>query len=176
MGGISRKIPKVKLFCGLLFSDRSVADNALAVLRGKYGRPDLLSDVFVFDQTGYYAAEMGTDLKRIFVSFGKLIGREKISSIKAATNRLELRLSSGGPKRIINIDPGYVTEANVSLATTKDFQHRVYVGKGIFLENTLRFRRGGWEDWEWTYKDYRTAAYKQWFARVREIYRKQLKA
>lgn len=175
MGKIGLRIPRVKLFCGLIFKDRALADRAVLLLSRKYGRVDSVSDVLPFDKTTYYEEEMGLDLKRMFLSFERLIDREKISLVKHDSNRMELSISGGEERRKINIDPGYLTAANVSLATTKDFQHRVYVGRGIYLENTLRFRRGGWEDWEWTYPDYRSAEYKAWFDRIRALYMTQLK-
>jgi hypothetical protein len=175
MGEIRRDIPKVKLFCGIIFGDKSLADRAVAILVGKYGPADAVSQVLPFDKTDFYAEEMGPGLKRIFVSFRRLVRREIISRVKAATNRLELRLSRHSRARKINLDPGYLTEANVCLATTKDFQHRVYAGRGIWVENTLRFRRGAWEDWEWTYPDFRTEEYKRWFSELRAAYRAQLK-
>jgi len=175
MGTLQRTIPKVKLFCGIIFNDRAVADRAILLLEKKFGSIDFVSLVFPFDKTVFYAEEMGAGLRRIFISFRRLEKRERIARIKAATNRLEIKLSPGGPARKVNLDPGYLTEANVCLATTKDFQHRVYVGRGIFVENTLRFRRGHWEDWEWTYPDYKSEDYKRWFSEVRALYRLQLK-
>ena len=175
MGMIQQSIPRVKLFCGIIFSDRAVADRALSILGRKYGPADLVSPVFRFDKTDYYDEEMGAGLSRIFVSFRRLVRRERIAGVKIATNRIERVLSPGWPARAVNLDPGYLSDANVSLATTKDFQHRVYVGRGIFLENTLRFRRGGWEDWEWTYPDYKSDEYKRWFSELRIHYRSQLK-
>jgi hypothetical protein len=175
MGTIQRTIPKVKLFCGIIFNDRAIADRAIALLGKKFGPVDLVSSVFPFDKTDFYTEEMGSGLKKMFISFVRLIRRERIAGIKAAANRIELKLSSGMPGRKVNLDPGFVTEANVCLATTKDFQHRVYVGSGIFVENTLRFRRGRWDDWEWTYPDYRSDDYKRWFSEVRAIYRSLLK-
>ena len=118
-------------------------DRAVTALRRRFGPIDLMSEILPFDKTDYYDDEMGPGLKRKFVAFEKMIDRERISVVKHWTNRLEMKLSGGREKRKINLDPGYLTEANVSLATTKDFQHRVYIGRNIFLENTLRFRRGG---------------------------------
>jgi hypothetical protein len=72
------------------------------------------------------------------------------------------------------LDPGYVTLAKMVLATTKDFAHRLYLGDGIYAESTLRFRKKQFEPWEWTYPDYRTDEYREFFGRVRECYKDKL--
>ncbi|RLE07750.1 DUF4416 domain-containing protein, partial [Candidatus Aerophobetes bacterium] len=60
--------------------------------------------------------------------------------------------------------------------TTKNQQHRLYLGDGIYGEVTLRYRRGkGFEPWQWTYPDYRTAEYLEIFNKIRELYRGQIK-
>ena len=174
MGSINKNVTRVKLFSGFIFSDAALLEKAVALLEKKFGKIDLRSPLMDFDKTEYYTEEMGPDLKRCFVSFHKLIKPESIVAIKILTNSIEERLSDSGTKRKINLDPGYLTAANVALATTKDFQHRVYLRKGIYLENTLRFRSKQYMDWEWTFPDYRTEAYKAWFMELRKIYRAQL--
>ena len=41
------------------------------------------------------------------------------------------------------------------LATTKDFFHRLYLGRGIYGEVTLHLRDGIYRFFSWTYPDYR---------------------
>ena len=79
-------------------------------------------------------------------------------------------------RRRVNLDPGYVDQAKLVLATTKDRQHRLYLGRGIYGEVTLRFTGGRFEPWEWTYPDYRTPEYRVFFETVRRRYRQQLAA
>jgi hypothetical protein len=174
MGAIFLHPDKVKLFCGFLGRDPELIEQAVRLLEKKFGPEDTRSELMDFSWTDYYTEEMGPGLKRLFVSFRKLIDRERIADIKHFTNRLEGKLSQDPEKRGINIDPGFLGLPNVCLATTKDHQHRVYIGKGIFLENTLRFMNGKFMDWEWTYPDYRSENYKAWFSLLREIYRSQI--
>jgi len=53
------------------------------------------------------------------------------------------------------------------LASTKDFSHRIYLDDGIFAEITLLYKQGKWHDLEWTFPDFRTPAYHDFFTRVR---------
>ena len=44
-------------------------------------------------------------------------------------------------KRPVNIDPGYINESRLILASTKDFSHRIYLRDGIYAEVTLNYRK-----------------------------------
>jgi hypothetical protein len=75
--------------------------------------------------------------------------------------------------RPLNLDPGYLTEAKLVLASTKDRDHRVYLDRGIYAEVTLHYQRGrGWQPRPWTYPDYRSEPYLQFFTRCRQYLRK----
>ncbi|MBI4006928.1 MAG: DUF4416 family protein, partial [Planctomycetes bacterium] len=78
--------------------------------------------------------------------------------------------------RPINLDPGYISEAKLVLASTKDFSHRIYLGKGIYAEVTLQYRNEQYESLPWTFPDYRTQQYQQFFLRVRSLYKEKLKS
>ena len=71
----------------------------------------------------------------------------------------------------LGFDPGYLTEAKLILASTKDRDHRIYLDRGIFAENTLYFHAGSWQKRPWTYPDYQRADYHQFLLRCREYYR-----
>ncbi|MBI5756814.1 MAG: DUF4416 family protein [Nitrospirae bacterium] len=61
--------------------------------------------------------------------------------------------------RPVNIDPGYITLAKVVLASTKDYSHRVYIGKGIYAEVTLSYENKTFRPFSYTYPDYRSDEY-----------------
>lgn len=134
---------------------------------------DKESEVMDFTFTGYYDKEMGAGIKRQFVSFTRLILPEQLPVIKLLTNKIEQDLALKG-KRRVNIDPGYLSLAKVVLATTKDYSHRLYLEQGIYGEVTLTYARGKFSSFPWTYPDYQTQAYQQFFGEIREIYKKQL--
>lgn len=127
-----------------------------------------------FTYTAYYEKELGYNLKRIFLSFNKLIGLEKIYKIKIYTNRLEEVLSVQG-RRQINIDPGYLDASKLVLLSTKDYSHRIYLRNGIYAEATLVFKNKTFGPWPWTYPDYKTDTYINIFNSIRQIYLKQRK-
>jgi len=172
--GESKGHPPVKLIVGMFTAQPELFDVAEARLSAEFGPTDYESEVLPFDTTTYYAAEFGENLHRKFVSFAELIEPGELAGIKLFTNALEMELAAGG-KRRINLDPGYLSLVKLVLATTKDWQHRIYLGRGIFAEVTLRFQKGSFRPWEWTYPDYRSQEYISIFNHIRWIYREQLR-
>jgi hypothetical protein len=175
-----RKPLLIKLFIGLLSPDHALLGECTSLLASKYGTIDLESDVVPWEITDYYQDEMGGPLHRKFVFFDKLMEPDELPSVKLFSIEIEERFSrvmERNPKRMINVDPGYVTEAKVVLATTKDFSHRIYIGSGIYAEVTLRFnsREQSFAALEHTYYDYRTPDYIALFNKARVALRAGLK-
>ena len=103
-----------------------------------------------------------------------MIDPASLPDLKRHTNMWEeeyARQHAGGVPRPVNLDPGYVTQAKLILASTKDRDHRIYLGRGIFAENTLFFASGAWKTRPWTYPDYQRADYHQFLTRCRDYYR-----
>lgn len=159
----------MKLVTGLLARENSALVEAAQRLCDAFGPADYASAQVPFTQTDYYTAEMGPDLQRQFLSFERLIQPDDLPGIKIVTNRLEADLSVGGRRRV-NVDPGYLAAGKYVLATTKDQQHRLYLGQGIFAEVALRYRGGAWQPWDWTYPDYRSPDYARILAEIRALY------
>jgi hypothetical protein len=136
-----------------------------------HGPAVLSSDRFDFIETDYYAATMGTGLKKQFLAFEKLIDPAALASIKRETNEWEVDYAAVGrhpEERPLNLDPGYLTPAKLVLATTKDHAHRMYLRDGIFAEVTLVYRQRNWQPLDWTYPDYRRDDYQGFFTQCRE--------
>jgi len=145
---------KAFLFAGFIFREDGLYDEVRRKLQLFWGRIIRESSVRPFSYTDYYRKEMGEDLKRSFLVFDRLILPDELAAIKVETNGIEEEFSNEGIRRV-NIDPGYLGLAKVVLASTKDFSHRIYLGKGIYGDLTLRFVRGSFHPLEWTYPDYR---------------------
>jgi hypothetical protein len=164
-----------KLVVGMFTNRLKLFEEVLRILRKKYGPIDYESPLLPFDKTDYYEEEFGKDLKRKFYSFKRLIKAEELPRIKILTNNLEKKFGGKRGNRSINLDPGYLAPAKLVLATTKDYQHRIYYGKGIYGEVTLRYKKKSFIPWEWTYPDYRTKGCIEIFNHIRKIYMEQLR-
>ena len=49
----------------------------------------------------------------------------------------------------------------------KNFSHRIYLGRGVYGEVTLMFRKGRWEALPWTFPDYASCRYDSFLTEVR---------
>ncbi|MBI5778046.1 MAG: DUF4416 family protein [Planctomycetes bacterium] len=179
MGKILLPSP-VKLFIGILATNTSFFRIAEEKLVSLFGVIDLKTPAqgIPFTFTDYYTNEMGNNLKRFFLSFEKAIQPDAITDIKIKTNRLEEVIAGTASAKVtrpVNLDPGYLTSGKVILATTKDYSHRIYLKDGIYAEITLQYRavKGSGKKFQampWTYPDYCTKEYLDFFHQMRKIY------
>lgn len=142
-----------------------------------FGSIDKTSAIIKFIFTDYYEKQMGEGLKRRFVSFADIIPPERLSEAKIQTNRLEEKIKRDfeSVKRIVNLDPGYLTASALIMATAKDFSHRIPLQMGIYAHLELLFGKNNVKTLKWTYPDFRTEDYQRFFLEVRKIYLNQLK-
>lgn len=165
----------VKLVFSIFASTGEKIDEVLSLLAAQYGQPDFISDEVLFDYTDYYRKEMGENLVRRFLSMQKLINPETLPDIKLATNDIENEFTENG-KRLVNIDPGYISQAHLILATGKGYSHRPYLRDGIYADLTLFYQNKKFCSLPWTYPDYADEKQLVMFAQIREQYLLQLKA
>src|SRR5438477_5426818 len=176
-----RQFNLVKLFIGVLVSHSRLIPDVEQRLLAACGPIDHRSPVIPFDFTDYYEADMGDLIDRVFFSFERLIEADQLPEIKRQTNELEevlaplLKTSATNVKRPVNLDPGYIEQAKVILASTKNFYHRIYLGSGIFGEVTMHFKNNTFQFFPWTYPDYQSKEYQEFFLKMRQIYRNQLR-
>jgi len=159
----------------LLFAAFSRHEEALTWGRERaeqrFGPIALASEPFAFRETDYYEATMGADLLKCFWALEPPIDPAVLPDIKHQANRWEEEYAAEGrhnEPRPLNLDPGYLTEAKLVLASTKDHAHRVYLRDGVYAEVTLHYQHGGWRHREWTFPDYRRADYHRFFDECRE--------
>jgi hypothetical protein len=172
--GIEKEFHRVKLFSGFIYRDKDIYQAVKAKLAGIFSPVDLESGAFDFDLTTYYHEEMGTPLFRRFVSFKALIPPEQLPDIKLSTNKIEIETAAAG-KRTINLDPGYLSLANVIIATTKNYYHRVPLQKGIYAHMEYVIKGKKICPLEWTYPDFKFPGYLDFFQELRQLYKRQVK-
>jgi hypothetical protein len=143
----------------------------------QWGPIALASERFAFEDTNFYQQTMGVGLQKQLVAFERLVDPAVLVECKHQANQWEAayRAATDWPElRPLNLDPGYLTEAKLVLATTKDRDHRVYLDRGIYAEVTLFYQRGqGWQARQWTYPDYRRPEYHQFLTRCRTYLRQR---
>ena len=175
--GKVRPIPHTALIAAVTFADDKALQSVIDKLTAEYGPLSLSSDIFDFTMTQYYAGEMGENLKKCFYCFERLVNIEDHPDIKHFTNALEdefARERDGALVRTVNIDPGYITLSKLVLTTTKDYSHRVYIGKGMYGEVELRYVKGMFVPLENTYPDYKTQEALEFFYRARDFLKNEI--
>ena len=172
--GVEKEFHLVKLFSGFIYRDKDIYQAVKAKLAGIFSPVDLESEVFDFDFTTYYNEEMGTPLFRRFVSFKALIAPGQLPDIKLLTNQIEIETAAAG-NRTLNLDPGYLSEANVIIATTKNYYHRVPLQKGIYAHMEYVIKGKKICPLAWTYPDFKSSGYLDFFQELRQLYKKQVK-
>lgn len=171
----SLKEPKpVRLITGVIFAPGANIGECMEELSRRFGEEAYRSAPLHFGGTHYYEGEMGTGLLRVFTAYKRLIPRETIRDVKIFTNEVEKVFSYDGG-RTINIDPGYIAEEHLILATGKGFSHRPYLGCGVYADLTLMYVNDEWKPLDWTYPDYRKPETMELFRKLRNEYSKQLK-
>ena len=166
--------PSTKLICGVLFTDENLLLRAKDLLIDRFGAIDFESEKFRFNVSYYYKPEMGWPIWRLFWSFEELIDPARIAEIKLACNSVEDELAIDG-KRKVNLDPGYMDYDKVVLASAKYNWQKIYLDKGIYADATLKYEKGHYHPFPWSFPDFKTGEYERVFLKIREIYKKQRK-
>jgi hypothetical protein len=177
MGKIEQPKP-VLLLAAVTSRHDDAFDWTVEQTKSHWGSVALRSPVFDFNETGFYAASMGENLKKQFFIYESLFDSANIAATKHVSNDLESQYASTSghqEQRPVNIDPGYITEAKLVLVTTKDRDHRIYLRDGIYAEVTLSYRGKAWQQSRWTYADYQREDFQAFFTDCRTHLRDRIR-
>ncbi len=163
------------LVVGILTARRDRFPAVAARLAERFGPVDLVGPWWPFDFTDYYEAEMGAPLHRRMMAFRRLTAQSRLAEIKLATNAIEADFLDGAGGRSVNIDPGHLLAERFVLASGKNFTHRIYVGRGIYADLTLVYRKGAFHSLPWTYPDYAGDRIQSFLQRARDRYREAIR-
>ncbi|MCK7508180.1 MAG: DUF4416 family protein [Desulfobacterales bacterium] len=164
----------VKLVFSVFAPATGILNDTINGLSALYGQPDFVSEQIPFDYTDYYSPEMGEKLVRRFLSMEKLIRPEVLPDIKLATNEIEEESAVAGHRQV-NIDPGYLSQSHLILATGKGYSHRPYLRDGIYADLTLIYQGKKFCSLPWTYPDYADEKQLAMLSAIRSRYLLQLK-
>ena len=156
------------LFVSTLYRDADVFEQSEEILENSFGDTLYISPTLPWDYSSYYRNEIGEQLCRQIIFFKNIVDSGLLVDIKLKTNEIESALSLDG-RRQINLDPGYLTLAKVVLASTKNYAHRLYLGKGIYGEITLIYKDETYSPHIFTYRDYQDKSHIDIFMNAREM-------
>jgi len=172
---ILKKPLPVKLFFSIFAGSEEAINKVIKELEVVYGIIDITSAFMPFDETNYYEGEFGKGLIRKLIFFERLISPEEIVKVKKHAIDIEKKYTFG-EKRLVNIDPGYISLSRVVLSTGKDYTHRIYLGEGVYADLTYIYKKKeGYVNLPWTYPDYAKSDMKYFFEQARKLLKEQLK-
>jgi len=160
---------KAKLIIGIMYSEDHILAQTLFRLIQKFGPIEINGPLIPFTFTDYYQEEMGQNLKKSYFAFVQKINQQFLPEIKQFTNAVEQQLSKES-KRMVNIDPGYVTEHQVVLASAKEHPHRMYLANGVYGQIVLIYSRNQWIPVDKTFEDYKQKEVQEFLISVRNKY------
>lgn len=159
------------LFVAVLASDENALAAADDALAKHFGPPCEQLPPRPFAFTDYYRAELGDKPLRAFLGYPEPFRTDRLAETKILTNRLEEELAASLAlplPRPVNLDPGYLHLDKLVLASAKNFSHRIHVGRGIYAEITLQYRAGRFQTLPWTFPDYGSGEYDEFFLALRK--------
>ena len=133
---------------------------------------------FAFARVFRWPLSMGRNIPlaaRTELSIGENFNRKETQYQNHIINlEEELREEFKSGKRIVNLDPGYMTASALIMATAKDFTHRIPLQNGIYAHLELLFGKKDVRTLNWTYPDFETEGYQEFFLKIRKIYLSQV--
>jgi len=142
------------LLFAVMYSSLEHYSKALDILKKEFGDIKAEGEEYDFDFTAYYENEFGKNLKKRIVVFEKEIEKNELVGIRLKTGKIEEELAVDG-KRVVNIDPGYISSQEVVLATLKGKPWKEELGKGVFGHKVIEFKDGEVITFRHTFADYK---------------------
>lgn len=159
-----------KRVCAVLYCHGLDLQQLEAELEQQWGRVERRSCSHPFSTgSSYYHRQMGELHSRYWLSFEGLVDPGVMVSDKRWAMDQELLWAKRGlgVSRPINLDSGLVMRGRLALATTKDFSHRLYLGRGLYGEVTVQFKKGEVIPLPWTYPDIAAGHYDEFLLKVK---------
>jgi len=141
-------------------------DKAIKTITQQFGQILEETETFNLPYSSYYEKEMGSNLVKKFIVVDKFIQKDKLVEVKHFSEKVEQDLSEGG-NRTVNIDPLYIDNDQIVVATSKYRGNRIYLRDGVFAELELWYHHKSFQPFLWTYLDYKEKI--PFFNQVREI-------
>ncbi len=167
-------IEPVKLVAAVLYQKIEDFQSGLALLEKAFSSIDFQGSAFPFVESDYYQEEMGSDLKRLMISFDELVMPDTLVKAKQTTKQLEQQLADQG-NRTVNLDIGYLDIFKLILASFKGRSNKIYMGEQVWADMILYFEKGDYQSFLWSFPDFKSGIYNKDLISIRNKYKRQLK-
>ena len=147
---------KAKLMIAVMYSDENIYDSCKEELISLFWEISKESEPYDFDKfTKYYEKEMGKGLLKRFIIFEKNVSKGDLAEIKLKTTEIEKKYSKNN-KRQVNLDPGYLRDIELLLASFKSgTNYKEKISDKVYAHKVLEFKDGKVITFWHTFPDYR---------------------
>jgi len=163
-----------QFFISAIHNPRVPLPEIRSVLEEAFGPLDESSRSYPFDQTDYYAKEMGSGLVRVFFPLRKIIPPSELVRFKKMTVEVESAFFTIDRRRSVNLDPGYLDAVKVVLASTKGGGHKIPLTSEIFADLVLDYFKGAFRPFDWTFPDFKSTLFHPFLVSLRENYLRKI--
>ncbi len=157
-----KKVSGVRLFISVLYACPEDYEAAKELLTEEFGEPENTSEEYNFNFTDCHKKEAGSGLKKRLLAYG-MINPDKLSNIKIITNEMEKMLAKN-LNRTASIDPGFVGNTQVVLASAKPSPYRIYLKEGVYGQIVLVYSKHGWIELPHTFADFKLGIVQKFLA------------
>jgi len=164
--------PLVMPVVSILLSDGEPAEAAREALAERFGPIAMESGSYPFDLSDYYGPEMGERLTRRWLCFSTLLDPSQLPSWKHDCALLEAGFADGEGRRKVNLDPGYLDNGKLVLASFKSAPDKLYVGSGVWAHTCLRYRFGAFEAPDHSFPDFRDGRFNGFLTDARKEFQR----
>ncbi|MBD3401494.1 DUF4416 family protein [candidate division GN15 bacterium] len=162
--------PPGRLIFSVVYCHIDALADGLARLEKEFGSVQFETVDIPFHGEPRHVEEMGDPLFRRFFSFEQLIDPDKLVDVKRTCRKVEAAFADHVGDhlfRAVNVDPGVMTPEKVVMASSHEYNYRIYLGKGVFAQIELIYARGRYVGLPWTNPDFCHAEALEFFSRVR---------
>lgn len=156
-----------QLIIAIMYFNEETYKKAKSILIEKFREIKKESRSYDFDQfTSYYEKEMGKNLVKRFLVFDYKINKKELIKIKKQTTEIEKEFSRDN-KRTINLDPGYLNDKELVLASfKKGTNYKEDLGEGVYAHKVLEFKDKKPIIFWHTFPDYRVKENQEFFMKI----------
>tara|TARA_Y100000310_G_scaffold196876_1_gene196967 strand:- start:6769 stop:7251 length:483 start_codon:yes stop_codon:yes gene_type:complete len=154
------------LFFALMYKDKEMLTNVVNELKDNFGNVVSESPEYDFNFTEDYEEEFGSGLKKTIIVFDNKIDRDDLANLKIICSQIEDEFCSDDNKRAVNIDPGYVNNKEVVLASFKGKRFKESLSNDVFAHKVLEFENRTVKDFFHTFADFKSNVVKEFFIKV----------
>ena len=175
MSGPVETLP-VTLIVSVITAEETLKAETKSILESRFGRIDLVSELYSFDLSDYYEEEMGTELTRRWFCFSELRDPSNLPDWKYSCVDIENGFLDRHGNRSVNIDPGYLDYGKLVLASFKSAPDKIYMGRGVWAHTCLRYGHGIFIAPDHSFPDFIDGRFNDFMLQVRKNYRISLRS